>query len=100
MNLLLILAIIIIVIFIFDRARIKANLEKYHKENNASFSAEVEEYAKWAEMIFADYCRIVGVENVLEESKNNCIYPLQRDVEFYYITREILKLTLEKLLCQ
>lgn len=69
-------------VIIFDKARQKENLEKYHKENNASFVAEVEEYAKWAEAMFREYCEIVGTKNAIEESKNNNAYPLAKEIDF------------------
>jgi len=70
MNLLIILALIFIIIILFSSARKKENLEKYHKENNASFVAEVEEYARWSEIIFKAYCNIAGNSTALSELQN------------------------------
>jgi len=70
MNILIILALVFVIIILCSSARKKENLEKYHKENNASFVAEVEEYARWSEIIFKAYCSIAGTNTALSELQN------------------------------
>ena len=67
MNILIILGLVLVVIFLVDWGKKKLSLEKYHKDNSASFVAEVEEYARWAEVIFKAYCTIAGAKVALEE---------------------------------
>ena|GEM_PF-5004722 len=41
------------------------------KKNNASFIAEVEEFAKWAELVFMEYCGIAGFAPALFQFNKN-----------------------------
>ena len=52
MNLLIIIALAFVIVILFSSAKKRENLEKYHKKNNASFVAEIEEYARWSKTIF------------------------------------------------
>jgi len=70
MNALILLLIVIIIYIIFDNAKKRDNLETYRRQNNASFVAEVEEYAKWSETIFKVYCSIAGINTALSELEN------------------------------
>ncbi|MCL2860956.1 MAG: hypothetical protein FWE22_00875 [Firmicutes bacterium] len=63
----LIIIVTVIVAFFIGHLKVKENLAKYKKENNASFAVEVEEFAKWAETIFKDYYDDVGIENAKDE---------------------------------
>jgi len=75
MTALLLLLLLFVVVLILSNAKKAESLEIYHKNNNASFVAEVEEFAKWGERIFKEYCEIVGVSNALQEIKT--------ELEFY-----------------
>jgi len=70
MNALIFILLIFIAINIFSNAKKKESLDKYHKVNNASFVAEVEEYARWSETIFKAYCSIAGIITALSELDN------------------------------
>jgi len=74
MNILIILLLLLAIVLILSSAKKKENLEIYHKENNASFIAEVKEFAKWGELIFRKYCDIVGNDSTLSELKNAELY--------------------------
>ena len=71
MNALIVIILVIIIVLIFDSAKKKASLEKYQKDNNASFVAEVEEFARWGELVFREYCDIVSTTAALSELKSS-----------------------------
>ena len=71
MSFLIILMLVFVIIILFSHAKKKENLNKYHKENNASFAAEVEEYARWSETIFKAYCSIAGTSTALSELQDS-----------------------------
>jgi len=63
----LIIIVAVIVAFFIGHLKVKENLAKYKKENNASLAVEVEEFATWAETIFKDYSGEVWIENAKDE---------------------------------
>ena len=70
MDLLIVLLLVLLLLAILSSARKRENLEKHHKENNASFVAEVEEYARWSEIVFKAYCNLAGTSTALSELQN------------------------------
>ena len=76
MNALILIIFLFLIILISSSARKIKNLDIYHQKNNASFVAEVEEFARWGELVFREYCNIVGIDHVLLE--------LSPNAEFYY----------------
>jgi len=65
MNVLVALAFLFVIVIISSNIRKQENLKAIKDKNNASFVAEVEEFARWGELVFREYCGIVGVEAAL-----------------------------------
>jgi len=93
MNAIILIIFIFLITLISSSAIKRKNLEIYHQKNNASFVAEVEEFAKWAELVFREYCGIVGANFALSELKPN--------TEFYYSNAGLVmpKLTIKRRNC-
>lgn len=82
MNALIMVILLFLAILISSSAIKRKNLEIYHQKNNASFVAEVEEFARWAELVFREYYGIVGTDSALLE--------LGSDTEFYYSNKGLV----------
>jgi len=82
MTLALIVIIICAVVGIIGSVGAKNKSRTYQNENRASFIAEAEEYARWGEEIFKEYCGLVGTEFakneiITNEGANGKIYAME-----------------------
>ena len=81
MTALLIVGVICLFFGIFSSAQKRQQASSWKSQNQASFVAEVEEYARWGEMLFKEYCDLVGNHYTRLETANAMMY---KSNDFYF----------------